>query len=139
MVRNSAPLILALAALVAASLACRLFLQDVTLADLRIAFDEDGNDPTTIYSTLDTFFVVGELQNAPAGTVVQAVWRVAQVEGYEPDEIIYEQVIDDFTGEGYDGTIYFQLSNDSGWAVGVYKVDIFLDGTLVGSLPFSVR
>ena len=137
--RKIVPMILALTALVVASLACGLFSPEMSLTKLRLAFDEDGNSPTTVYAPSDVFYAVGELQNAPAGTVVKAVWRAAQIEGYEPDEIIYEQEINDFTGESFDGTIYFQLSNDSGWAVGVYKVDILLNGTLIASLPFSVR
>ena len=85
------------------------------------------------------FYVVGDLKNAPAGTVVEAKWLAVQIEGYEPGELIYEQSINDFTGDSFSGSIYFQLSNDDGWPVGDYKADVYLNGTFVQSVPFGVR
>ena len=124
------------------TLACNLVTggpKEVSLENLRMAFDEDGNNPTTVYASSDVFFAVGDLKDAPAGTVVEAKWLAVQIEGYEAGELVYEQTINDFTEENFTGTIYFQLSNDIGWAVGEYKVDIYLNGNFVGSVPFSVR
>lgn len=137
--RKMAPMILGFAALVTSSLACNLFTREISLTGLRTSFDEDGNNPTTVYSPSDEFFVVGELKNAPADTVVKAVWRAAAVESYDPEEVIYEQSISDFGSNYYSGSIYFKLSNELDWTVGIYRVDVLLNGTLVGSLPFSVR
>lgn len=139
---KKSPVSLALLALLVVTLACNFAAgasQGVSLENLRMAFDEDGNNPTTVFAPSDIFYVVGDLSNAPAGTVVDAKWLAAQIEGYAPDELIYEQSINDFTEESFTGTIYFQLSNDSGWPVGDYKVDVYLDGSLVGSVPFSVQ
>lgn len=136
------PVFLAILALLIVTLACNLATggsQEVSLENLRMAYDEDGNNPTTVFAPSDIFYVVGDLSNAPAGTVVDAKWLAAQIEGYNPDELIYEQSINDFTEESFTGTIYFQLSNDSGWPAGEYKVDVYLDGSLVGSVPFSVQ
>jgi hypothetical protein len=104
-----------------------------------MAFDEDGNNPTSVFAPPDVFYIVGDLNNAPAGTVVEAKWQAVQIEGYEPGEVIYEQTINDFTEENFSGTVYFQLSNDGGWPVGQYKVDVYLDGSLAGTVPFSVQ
>ena len=136
------PVLLASLVLLAASLACNLVTggtAEVSLENLRMAFDEDGNDLTTEFSSSDIFYVVGELKNAPAGTVVEAKWLAEQIEGYESGELIYEQSIADFTEESFTGTIYFQLSNDAGWPVGEYQADIYVDGTFVQSVPFSVQ
>jgi hypothetical protein len=131
---------LAILALLAATLACSLFgPSEMSLENLRMAFDEDGNNPTTVYASSDVFYAVGDLKNAPAGTVAEAKWQAVQVKGYDPGELIYEQTINDFTDESFTGTIYFQLSNDSGWSVGDYKVDIYLNGNLVESVPFKVQ
>jgi hypothetical protein len=132
-------MLLALIALICISLACNLASQEMSLIDLRMAYDEEGERTTTQYSTTDVFYVVGELNNAPAGTLLEAEWRAARIDGYEPDELIYEQEINDFTEEEFSGTVYFQLSNDAGWPTGEYRVDILLDGTLIESLVFSVR
>jgi len=133
------PLVLAVFALLAATLACGLFSSELSLSNLRMSFDSEGIQPTSVYAPADVFFVVGDLENAPAGTVVEAKWLAVQIEGYAVGEVIYEQVINDFTEEDFDGSIYFQLSNDSGWVPGEYKVDLYLNGSPVQSVAFSVQ
>lgn len=140
--RKNTQVLFASVALLIATLACSLITGDaggVSLENLRTAIDEDGNHPTTVFAPTDVFYVVGDLKNAPAGTVVKAEWLALQIEGYETDELIYEQTISDFTEESFTGTIYFQLSNDSGWPVGEYKSDVYLNGAYVESVPFSVQ
>ena len=133
------PVLLAIMALLVATLACSLGSTEMSLENLRLAFDEDGESPTTVFDPSDIFFAVSDLENAPAGTVVEAKWIAVQVEGYDSGELIYEQSINDFTEESFTGTIYFQLSNDAGWPGGEYKVDVYLNGTYVESANFSVR
>lgn len=136
------PVLLASLSILFAMLACSFITggsTEMSLENVRMAFDEDGNNPTTIFAPSDVFYAVGELNNAPAGTVVEAEWLAVQIEGYESGELIYEQAITDFTDESFSGTIYFQLSNDSGWPVGEYEVDLYLNGNYVQSVPFSVR
>jgi len=139
--RNSIAL-LAVLAVMLATLACNAVTggeQRMSLENLRMAFDEDGNNPTTVFSPSDTFYVVGDLYDAPAGTILDANWLAVQIEDYEENELIYEQTIEDFTEESFTGTIFFQLSNDSGWPIGEYKVDVFLDGNFVESVTFRVQ
>lgn len=126
-------------ALVLATLACSLVNTEMSLDNLRTAYDSDGANPTTVFSPADVFFAVADLNNAPAGSIATAKWLAVQVEGYNPGELIYEQDIGDFTDGSFSGRIYFQLSNDSGWPAGEYKVDIYLDGLYVQSASFSVR
>lgn len=140
--KKKAPVLFALLVLLFASFACSLFTggsKEMSLDNLSAAFDEGGDHPTTVFSPADIFYIVGDLKNAPAGTVVEAKWLAVQIEGYSLDELIYEQAISDFTDESFSGTIYFQLSNDAGWIVGEYKADVYLDGAFVESIPFSVR
>ena len=140
--RKNLPVLFALIVLLMTTLACSFVTggaASVSLENLRMAFDEDGNNPTEVFAPSDIFYVVGDLNNAPAGTVVKAEWLAVQIEGYETDELIYEQAISDFTEESFTGTIFFELSNDSGWPLGEYKVDVYLDGAFVDSVPFSVR
>lgn len=136
------PVLLVSLSILFAMLACNFITggsTEMSLDNVRMAFDEDGNNPTTVFAPSDVFYAVGELNNAPAGTVVEAEWLAVQIEGYESGELIYEQAITDFTDESFSGTIYFQLSNDSGWPVGEYEVDLYLNGNYVQSVPFSVR
>lgn len=134
--------LLVLLSLIVATLACNFITggsREMSLENLRMAFDEDGNNPTTVYEPLDVFYVVGDLNNAPTGTVVEARWLAAQIDGYDSGELIFEQAIDDFTEESFSGTIYFQLSNDSGWPTGDYEVEIYLNGNHVETVSFSVQ
>ncbi len=136
------PIVFALFVLLIATLACNFVTggpRETSLENLRMALDEDGNDLTTVFAPSDVFYAVGDLKNAPAGTIVDAKWLAVQIDGYEPGELVFEQTIDDFTEENFTGTIYFQLSNDIGWSVGEYKVDVYLNGNFVGSVPFSVQ
>ena len=140
--KKNLSVLFALSALLIATLACNLVTPSSTeigLENLRTALDEGGENPTTVFSPSDVFYVVGDLKNAPAGTVVEAKWLAVQIEGYDPGELIYEQSINDFTDKSFSGSIYFQLSNDNGWPVGDYKADVYLNGTFVQSVPFSVR
>ena len=136
---RKASVLLPIMALLAAMLACSLGSTEMSLENVRMAFDEDGENPTTVFGSSDIFFAVSDLNNAPAGTVVEVKWLAVQIEGYDSGELIYEQSINDFTDESFTGTIYFQLSNDAGWPVGEYKADVYLDGTYVQSADFSVR
>lgn len=137
--KNKLSILFAVLALVLATLACSLVDTEMSMTNLHTAFDSDGENSTTVFSPADVFFVVADLNNAPAGTVAEAKWLAVQVDDYASGELIYEQAITDFTDERFSGTIYFQLSNDSGWSVGEYKVDVYLNGTFVESVNFSVR
>jgi hypothetical protein len=141
-VKKKSPVLLVLLSILVATLACNFITggsREMSLENVRMAYDEDGNSPTTVFAPSDIFYAVGDLNNAPAGTVVEAKWLAVQIEDYESGELIYEQAINDFTDESFSGTIYFQLSNDSGWPTGDYKVDLYLNGGYVQSVSFSVR
>jgi len=134
--------LLAFVSIFVAMLACNFVTggpKELSLENLRMAFDEEGNNLATVYEPFDVFYVVGDLNNAPAGTVVEAKWLATQIEGYEPGELIYEQAISDFTEESFSGAIYFQLSNENGWPSGDYEVEVYLNGNYVQTVSFSVQ
>ena len=130
------PVLLAVLALVASSLACSL--TEMSLQNARMAFDQDGKQVTSTYSSSDIFFAVADLNNAPAGTAVVAKWIAVNIEGEEPGSVFQEQTLD-ISEESFTGTIYFQLSNDSGWPNGDYKVELYLNGALTQTVTFNVQ
>jgi hypothetical protein len=130
------PVLLAVLALVASSLACSL--TEMSLENARMAFDQDGVNVTSTYSSTDVFYAVADLKNAPQGTVLEAKWIAVNVEGYDANFEFQTQPLD-ITEETFTGTIYFQLSNDNGWPVGDYKVDLYLNGELKQSVTFNVQ
>ena len=130
------PVLLAVLALVAASLACSL--TEMSLDNARMAFDENGENVTSTFSSTDVFYAVADLNNAPKGTAVVAKWIAVNVQDYDPNYEFQEQTLD-ITEDGFSGTIYFQLSNDGGWPSGDYKVDLYLNGTMTQSVTFNVQ
>jgi hypothetical protein len=132
-------LLFVITALLAAGLACDLGSPSLSLEGLRLARDSGGESVASTFSPGDSFYVVGEIRNAPAGTQVEARWLYVAVAGEQPGSLVFEQVLDDFSEQTYYRKIYFQLSREDPWPPGEYKVDIYLNKNLVNSLPFSVR
>lgn len=137
--KNKASILFAVLVLILATLACNLFNTEMSLENFRTAYDSDGRNVTTVFGPGDVFYAVADLNNAPAGTLVEVKWIVVNIEGVNPGEVIYEQSMNDFTDNSFTGTIYFELSNEDGWPAGDYKVDIYLNSAPVDSAAFSVR
>jgi hypothetical protein len=136
--KNKFVVLLAVLALFVSSLACAVGNTELGLTNLRMAFDQDGNNVTTTFAPTDVFYAVADLANAPQGTVVEAKWTAVNAADTEPNLEFQTQTLD-ITEESFSGTIYFQLSNDEGWPAGQYKVDIYLNGTLAQTAEFSVQ
>jgi hypothetical protein len=136
--QRTAPILLAVLALLFSSLACEALSTETTLENLRIAYDENGQHVTSTFSATDVFYAVAELKSAPQETVVTARWTAVDVADTEAGLEFQEQTLD-ITEETFSGTIYFQLANDDGWPVGLYRVDMYLDDTLAQSLEFKVE
>jgi hypothetical protein len=129
---------LAVVVLVISTLACALGSTELGLTNLRMAFDQNGENVTTTYSPTDVFYAVADLANAPQGTQVEARWVAVNAADTEPNLEFQTQTLD-ITEEQFTGTIYFQLSNDEGWPAGEYKVDLYLNSTLAQSAEDSVQ
>ena len=101
-----------------------------------MATDEAGTNRTNVFSPNDDFYVFFDVNDVEAGTNFESRWYALNIEGEDPDTPF--QTIDYVYEEGI-GNIYFQLTNDQGWPVGNYKVEIYMNGTEVGEQEFSVQ
>lgn len=137
MKKRTLPILLALFALMAASLACA-FGGELGLANGRTAFDEDAAQPTSVFGPNDAIYVVADLSNAPVGTVVNSKWYYVSVEGVEPNTLIDEADIT-VDEEDFTGTVHFFFPAGSDWPVGTYAVELYLDGTLIQTVTYSVQ
>ena len=136
--KNKFVVLLAVMSLFVSSMACAFGNTELGLTNLRMAFDQDGENVTTTFSTTDVFYAVADLANAPQGTQVEAKWTAVNAADTEPNLEFQTQTLD-ITEESFTGTIYFELSNDEGWPTGQYKVDLYLDGNLAQTAEFSVQ
>ena len=128
-------IILAIAVLAIAALACEGSFSTANIADAWMSTDPDGNNRTSTYSQDATFYVQVDLRNAPDDTVLKAVWTAVDVENTDPNYVMNES---EYTSG--DALIYFQLENTSSlWPTGEYKVDIYLNDTLGQSVTFYVE
>lgn len=135
--KSKISILLAVLALIASTLACSLG-GELSLENGRMAFDQDGTNVTTTFSSTDAFYAVADLNNAPVGTRVDAKWIVVDIPGEEANSVFQEQNFVNDT-EGFTGIVYFQLTNDNGWPAGSYKVELYLNDTLSQTMTFSVQ
>lgn len=136
--KRSIPILLAVLALVFASLSCLAFGPQASMENLRMSYDENGDEVTSTFSDSDVFYAVVDLSNATQDTVVKAVWTAVDAADTDPEYEIREQALD-ITEESFSGSIYFQLLNDDAWPTGRYRIDLYLNDTLAQSIEFSVE
>lgn len=131
---NKLPIILAFIALLVASLACEASASTAKIAEVWMSADEAGDQRVSSYAQDAIFYAQVDLQNAPDDTVLKAVWTAVDVQDTDPDLMITET---EFTTGS--GVINFNLSNDSLWPTGTYKVDIYMNDTLSETIEFEVQ
>jgi hypothetical protein len=108
----------------------------ITMSDVRMASDENGEQPTTTFGPNDTFYCVGNLEGAPDDTKVTAVWIATDVENIEPNTKIKQ-----ISATGGSGLFRFNLSPDDSWPTGEYAVQLYLNDAEepTKALAFKVR
>lgn len=153
MKRNIFVVLVAVLALVFASLACNAVtgggsddnggndndgfsFTTANIRDAHMARDVDDTVRTNVFSPDDpSFYCFFSLKNAPDSTVVRGTWTLVQAEGYESNSFIDEGEI-----TSGDAELYFTLDRgESLWPVGQYKLDIYIDNNLVQTLNFEVQ
>lgn len=124
--------------LIITSLACNALDGRPSLSNIRMATDETGVTTTISYAPGDAFYVFADLNGLRTGSVVEAKWYAVDIAGEEPNSEINTS---DYTHQADIAHVYFKLTTPDGsdWPVGSYKVDLYLDGTLIGSQTFSVQ
>lgn len=136
MLIRKSPVFLAIAAVLAASLACISLSTTPTASGFYMASDEGGKNKTAAFAPDQDLFVFFTVENIEAGTNFQARWYALDVEGQSPNEP-FKTI--DYSYEPGVSTIYFQLTNSGGWPTGHYKVEIYMSGNKVGEQAFSVQ
>jgi hypothetical protein len=92
------------------------------MSDVKMATDENGEHPTTVFSPKDTFYCVGYLKNAPDDTKVTAVWIASDVKDIAPNSKIKQ-----YSARGGSGLFRFNLSPADSWPTGKYAVALYLN------------
>ena len=95
--------------------------------------DPDGNQPTTVYAPGDTFYCVATMANVPSDTKIRCVFIAVVTTGQASNVQVAEDAVE---GEG--GEVKFNCTLPRPWPVGKYKIDLYIDGKLRTSVPFTV-
>ena len=131
--------LLAVLALIISTLACSFGAGEPTLSNVRTAKDENGDQVSSVFSTTDTIYVVGDVSNGKKGNIVSSKWMVSSVDGYDPGYVIDEV---DYTLEedllSYAVNFYFEPPTD-GWPTGTYKVEVSFNGGLNSTVEYTVE
>ncbi len=98
-----------------------------------LAKDENGAEPANNFGQGDPVYVYGMLSLAE-GANLHTVWTAVQAEGNQPNTLIYE-----YEDKPYQpGAFWFRLEWPRPWALGRYRVDIYMNGAIVQSLDYTI-
>ena len=134
MKRNLLSILLTVGMLLVISLACSFSASTANIDGAWMARDEAGEQKTDIFAQDEIFYCKVDLANAPDETTVKAAWTAVNVEGEDPDLFLDETELT--TGSNI---LTFELSNNSLWPIGSYKVDLYLNDELDQILEFEVK
>ncbi|MFA5341681.1 MAG: hypothetical protein WC332_07885, partial [Clostridia bacterium] len=92
------------------------------------------NASTTFTTSTQAFYVSGNINNAPDGTVIAAVWY------YMEDDPAFLIDSSQYEVSGTDNAFYFTLTIPyNGWPLGTYSVDLLIDGEVEDTIFFTVE
>jgi hypothetical protein len=100
--------------------ACSFSASSANISSAKMATDKNGKNPTKTFSPDQPFYCIVELSNAPDDTKVRAVWTAVKAEGADANT-----KIDEANATSGSGQLQFNLSNQSSWPTGDYKVDLY--------------
>ena len=107
------------------------------VTDAYMARYEDGDFVrTNIFAPDETVHAIVKFEKIPMDIIVKSSWFAVDVEGKEPGFIIEKPLN---VPAGKSGQIDFDLTNQNGWPLGEYKVEIYVNDYLVSTIGFSVQ
>lgn len=103
---------------------------------LRMAKDQDGNEPTNVFSPSNSFFLLANIVGSPdEGTDIKVVWSSVQVSEGKAEN----NLIETYEGTTEDGPFWASLTSNTGeWSIGRYQAELYLANEIVGALSFDV-
>ena len=119
------PIFFVLTFLMLLALACGFNVSTANLQNIKLAKDEAGTEPATVFGQDEVIYLVADLANAPDDTKLKAVWTAVEAEGVDPNYVIGEKEV-----AGSSGPVNFSLSPNEPWPAGQYKVDLFMNDEL---------
>jgi hypothetical protein len=130
-------ILLAVTALIISTLACAF--GEPALSNVRTAKDQDGAQPSSVFATTDTVYVVSDLSNGVKGNVITSKWYAVDVANTEPNLLLDQGDISIDEDKSYSLYFYFPPPQDGQWPVGKYKVEVYFNNVLTSTVDFTVQ
>jgi hypothetical protein len=128
-------ILVAIAAMVLVTLACGGTISTAKITSAIMASDDAGAQETKVFAQDQTFYCIVNTANTPEDTKLKAVWTAVEAEGADPNLELKQAEIT----AGSNSVFTFNLTNDSLWPLGKYKVDVYLNDKLDRTLEFEVQ
>ncbi len=94
--------------------------------------------PTTVFSTTSPkVFLAFTTTGLPANSTLSSVWVAEKVDADVPSNYVIDRA--DLKVSGSQSGDFSLASPTAGFPTGAYRVDLYLNGTLIGSYPFTVK
>jgi len=117
-------LLIPLALLVFAAVACNFSASTANISDLKLGKDQTASQATTSFAPADTIYAVATVSNAPGAVKVKGRLAIESVEGEQSGPIPGLEKTLDLAGSGT-ATYTFTPPPD-GFPKGKYKVEVFM-------------
>lgn len=105
----------------------------VGIHDVYLAVDRAGQNRATTFGPLQTVYIFFSLNDLSGQNMVKVEWLTKDVKGRKPDSYL----------GGEESTIltpqhFFEIAL-APWPVGTYKVNLYLNGSLVNTQEFEIK
>jgi hypothetical protein len=99
-----------------------------------LTLDEEGQYKTDVFSPEQYIYFFYSINDPSGLNNVRVVWYAVKVQGFKPNIVInqYEQTVTK-------KDVFLQVKTDPIWAVGQYKIEIYLNSILANSISFEVK
>ena len=117
-------LLIPLALVVFAAVACNFSASTANISDLKLGKDQTASQATTSFAPADTIYAVATISNAPGAVKVKGRLAIESVEGEQSGPIPGLEKTLDLAGSGT--ATYTFSPPPEGFPKGKYKVEVFM-------------
>jgi hypothetical protein len=107
-------------------------------SDIVVSDSKDGDATDTFAPSTAKIFVHAEMADIDKGAKMTGTWIAVDTHGAAPPN--YKIDSSDLVADGVVNTVTYSLSKpNKGWPIGKYRVELAVDGKVVGSTSFTVE
>lgn len=106
--------------------------------DIVVSDSKDGDAVETFAPTVGKIFVHAEMADIDKGAKMTGSWIAVDTHGAAPPNYKIDSA--DLVADGVINTVTYSLSKpNKGWPIGKYRVELSVDGKIVGTASFTIE